>query len=209
MMKRLLPSCLAISAIAFIAPSPASAAAFFINDVVTDPNIIFSMNDFEGGFFIDGVQRQIGLNNPQSFTVSEISATGSPIVHSFSGTWLTPGGLVPTSGVIAFAEGGVGEGISDILTFAYTNVVLAGFAAGHLEGTFVSDAEPGQLLLTIGATLVSEATPFVFNNSFITASAQSDAGVVPLPGALPLFATGLGALGLLGWRRKRKAQAAA
>ena len=28
---------------------------------------------------------------------------------------------------------------------------------------------------------------------------------VPLPGALPLFATGLGALGLLGWRRKRKA----
>ena len=30
----------------------------------------------------------------------------------------------------------------------------------------------------------------------------------PLPAALPLFATGLGALGLLGWRRKRKAQAA-
>jgi len=28
---------------------------------------------------------------------------------------------------------------------------------------------------------------------------------VPLPGALPLFVTGLGALGLLNWRRKRKA----
>ena len=28
----------------------------------------------------------------------------------------------------------------------------------------------------------------------------------PLPAALPLFASGLGALGLLGWRRKRKVQ---
>jgi hypothetical protein len=34
-------------------------------------------------------------------------------------------------------------------------------------------------------------------------------GTTPLPAALPLFATGLGALGLLGWRRKRKAQATA
>ena len=31
----------------------------------------------------------------------------------------------------------------------------------------------------------------------------------PLPATLPLFATGLAALGLLGWRRKRKAAALA
>jgi hypothetical protein len=31
----------------------------------------------------------------------------------------------------------------------------------------------------------------------------------PIPAALPLFATGLGGLGLLGWRRKRKAQGVA
>ena len=32
----------------------------------------------------------------------------------------------------------------------------------------------------------------------------SPTSATPLPAALPLFATGLGALGLLGWRRKRK-----
>ena len=31
---------------------------------------------------------------------------------------------------------------------------------------------------------------------------------VPLPTALPLFASGLGALGLLGWRKRRKNAAA-
>jgi hypothetical protein len=36
----------------------------------------------------------------------------------------------------------------------------------------------------------------------VTISAET-----PLPASLPLFAGGLGAIGLLGWRRKRKAQA--
>jgi len=36
---------------------------------------------------------------------------------------------------------------------------------------------------------------------------NSPVGATPIPAALPLFATGIGALGLLGWRRKRKAKA--
>ena len=38
---------------------------------------------------------------------------------------------------------------------------------------------------------------------------SADVSATPLPPALPLFVTGLGGLGLLDWRRKRKAQAAA
>ena len=41
------------------------------------------------------------------------------------------------------------------------------------------------------------------------ASVQATINATPLPAALPLFASGLGALGVAGWRRKRKAKAAA
>jgi hypothetical protein len=42
--------------------------------------------------------------------------------------------------------------------------------------------------------------PYIIDNNSVSQT--------PLPAALPLFAGGLGALGLLGWRRKRKARAA-
>ena len=52
------------------------------------------------------------------------------------------------------------------------------------------------------------------NNGTIAAQADIQSitintATTPLPAALPLFASGLGALGLLGWRRKRKAVALA
>ena len=43
----------------------------------------------------------------------------------------------------------------------------------------------------------------------LTGSVQASASATPLPAGLPLFASGLGALGLLGWRRKKKATARA
>ena len=45
-------------------------------------------------------------------------------------------------------------------------------------------------------------------NDYSVRGASGDIAATPLPAALPLFVTGLGALGLLGWRRKRKASAA-
>jgi hypothetical protein len=45
-------------------------------------------------------------------------------------------------------------------------------------------------------------TPTGFAGAWLTSFSPNP---TPLPAALPLFATGLGALGLLGWRRKRKA----
>jgi len=45
---------------------------------------------------------------------------------------------------------------------------------------------------------------FVADDGTVFADA-ADTTVTPLPATLPLFATGIGGLGLLGWRRKRKA----
>jgi hypothetical protein len=59
--------------------------------------------------------------------------------------------------------------------------------------------------LRIGQDIVG-GNPFpTFNAAFSLTGTMT----TPLPGALPLFATGLGALGLLGWRRKKKAQTGA
>jgi hypothetical protein len=52
-----------------------------------------------------------------------------------------------------------------------------------------------------------EAYINIHSNMFLTGEIRGILAQTPLPGALPLAATGFGLLGLLNWRRKRKAQA--
>ena len=67
--------------------------------------------------------------------------------------------------------------------------------AGTGTGTGVWAPEGVNLLSEDGNQNLGDWTP----------SGGGGSNPTPLPAALPLFATGLGALGLLGWRRKRKA----
>jgi hypothetical protein len=64
---------------------------------------------------------------------------------------------------------------------------------------------PSPPTIRVSGMIVGFDDPEVIGEWAVTLNVET----TPLPAALPLFASGLGALGLLGWRRKRKAAAAA
>jgi len=96
------------------------------------------------------------------------------------------------------AAGQTGSINIDVTSFINSQIALND--PRHFAG-FIVFLNPNQFLATDRIQFGQSSTsPFVIPTL--------DIGEVPLPSALPLFATGLGALGLLGWRRKRKALAA-
>jgi hypothetical protein len=66
---------------------------------------------------------------------------------------------------------------------------------------YITFSSPG---LTV-ASLMLGSTGVAFELDNVFGVVTSLASTTPLPATLPLFATGLGALGLMGWRRRRKA----
>ena len=76
-------------------------------------------------------------------------------------------------------------------------------------GTIYAGAANPSAIYTLSAT--DGSGTFLTNvsgaNTNFWGLAPDNVSAAPLPAALPLFATGLGAMGLLGWWRKRKAQA--
>jgi hypothetical protein len=155
-----------------------------------------------------GAQVGIGFNADQSntgITMQSLVLTifnGTTPVGSFSlASALTP--LTFTAADLAL-EPGNGSSVFDFgLTAAeqaqFNTILLQSGSSGFFAGL---SSQLGCTAPVAAGCLVSNDGP----DSFI-GFAQSS--VVPLPTALPLFATGLAGLGLLGWRKKRKTQAAA
>lgn len=121
---------------------------------------------------------QAGSTSTTNYNIFEPTAplTLSDTMHIVI-TWQTPTANDPTNVLVNFQFISDGENITPTLLIDAFNIV-----------------ETGQ---------VQTVNP-PFGVSDLTLSFQSDLDPVPIPGALPLFATGLGALGLLGWHRKRK-----
>ena len=120
-------------------------------------------------------------NGSQTISTNTVNWLGS--TTGAPGTWVQPVGSVTSAGAN-----------SDPTTIWYTNngnnkVLGIGDSAQWIFSGNQSTALYADLSVEINATSSTDLT-------------------TPLPAALPLFATGLGAMGLFGWRRKRKNAAA-
>jgi hypothetical protein len=158
-----------------------------------------------------------GLTSPQSFTFAAVIEASTGLIDLSTGAADLFNGTI--SGPTNF-----GPGIGGSLTFASTSSgPIVGFDAEdaaifnrdlRIPSGYVSDSALSTSTDTFAsATLASLGlTPGTYQWTWGTGADQSftvqivgTVSSVPLPAALPLFATGLAGLGLLGWRRKRKA----
>jgi hypothetical protein len=140
----------------------------------------------------------------QSDAILNIGGTcSSPCVFS---TLLTISGTgpaaSPTSGWATQAFATITDNLGD-------NLIL-GVNAGNVGtnhpingGVFFPSILPSTLDVSTSSLASFLGGPGTIDYS-ISINLPDGAYVTPIPAALPLFATGLGALGLLGWRRKRK-----
>ena len=139
-------------------------------------------------------------------------------VNTDLGTFTAPGGG-QVFGELSYMVSGTQISITNLLS------VPAPFDTGSFNGFEFVDVStnPGIIGITLDPSTtapvnISVAT-FTSNSVFLNFQGQTwdahtaavfdlqfgSVSSVPVPAALPLFATGLAGLGLLGWRRKKKA----
>jgi hypothetical protein len=160
---------------------------------------------------------------PAGRTAQTTAALGQGVVSVFdeNGAFqqrLVTGGNLAAPWGIALAPSSFGQFGGDLLVgnFSFSHSFISAFdpTTGVLEGMIPIDVggnDPGGLWALMFGSGGSNGSP---NTLYFTDGINSEAdglfGAIaptPIPATLPLFATGLGGLGLLGWRRKRKAQA--
>jgi hypothetical protein len=157
---------------------------------------------FDETFSGSGIDTTFGAFNLTESAHVDISGSTVTVSNGVL-TFLFP----PTSGGFTadFTGSGTTSGTTATATLDLTIVsgLLAG-ETGTLMGTGSFDTQTQILTVNYTGTLSGDGPVLGFVNG-----PTVDVSATPIPAALPLFASGLGAFGLLGWRRKRKAALAA
>jgi hypothetical protein len=171
-----------------------SFTAAFTGDVIA----YFARNSgsFENtlGLQINGVSTGIfGLNNLTSHVGDSVNL-----------------GFAHAGDVLTFVMHNISPGIGDLFSDPALNGPYDGLAVGtqHIYSTRYTATFPIFDSIPVGVFVSFEDLRFRDSNfnyddlDFVFTNVT--AAETPVPAALPLFASGLGALGLLGWRRKQR-----
>ena len=134
------------------------------------------------------------------------STTPATVTYSIFDVSTNIGALTGhTAGAAAFTDLGSGL-VYGSTSFAATTAASPQLVIDLAGGLNNINAALGSLFALGGGTSLVSNQGFLWSSSTLDPAAQLTLEfATPLPAALPLFASGLGALGLLGWRRKRKA----
>ena len=160
-----------------------------------------------GTITTDGTIGVLGSTDIKSW---DLNVSGLALTPGNSSFILSGGDLsATTSGWLYFDVGDTSSPLGTLKFFKPQGYVewQADGESGYFGSPYVRTA--GLLELAVGSSGPYDSYLFAggeFSPSDYWPLASEVAATTPLPAALPLFATGLGALGLLGWRRKRKAQ---
>jgi hypothetical protein len=155
----------------------------------------------------------------------------NPAVAGVSNLFVNSGSFALRIAVLDSQPAEVGQSFTDVAGARYLVTFSIAYSSDIMDpGAFLRIAVGGSSFtitnpdLSFFSSYRSESISFIGSDfDELTIQAASDPGfwyiddvsvvqeitAVPLPAALPLFATGIGGFGLLGWRRKRKAQAVA
>jgi len=205
-------SALAISGAAFSFATAAQAATVQFASTVDFTNPVNNLS-----FASSGLNDTLTVGVPDtisqfiSVTVSSgtWSATNSPLTATFTFTIPTPTGVTQDSATIT---GGQLNGNSRV------GVLLIDWPNQPVEFDF-NDGTRLQVTLgslsttCLGSNCLSSNAPYYMSGTFLvldgpTTVASLEGTATPIPAALPLFASALGGLGVLAWRRKQKAASA-
>jgi hypothetical protein len=139
-------------------------------------------------------------------------ATSTELSQLLSDAGIVPGALInsePNYSINAASYNSLISMLGDTNTTSFeTFGLLANIDSvfgGHMEAKILSTSTVLWSSLSFGSQLDSGANSVI--GSFLVRDVTSSIAT-PIPAALPLFASGLGLMCLLGWRRKRMAMAA-